>query len=116
MRHLFWKLKMFWQRGRRGWCEEDIWNMDSWLYRVIPEMLEEIKTIGNGYPNKYKDFGEWRKELETGIRRFKKIQELDRTMPHHLEPERLPNDEKHYQECRYMAMTWLRNNIHYLWD
>ncbi len=52
-------LRRFWQRGRRGWCREDIWSVDGYLSRVIPEMLDELRKHNHGWPGDPMTFEEW---------------------------------------------------------
>ena len=39
----FKNLKWAWQRATKGYCEKDVWNIDSWFLSIIPYMLEELK-------------------------------------------------------------------------
>ena len=45
------KTKMFFQRATRGWCDEDSWNVDSWLSRVVPPVLTKLANDAHGYPS-----------------------------------------------------------------
>jgi hypothetical protein len=40
----------FIQRGRRGWADCDLWNMDTHIARLNVEMLTELRRIAHGYP------------------------------------------------------------------
>jgi len=44
------RLSRFIQRGRRGWANEDTWNLDSYLSGVIASSIEHLRDHGNGYP------------------------------------------------------------------
>lgn len=44
------ELKWFWQRGRRGYSDKDIWNMDYWFLDIIVPMLKKLKETKHGYP------------------------------------------------------------------
>lgn len=35
-------LVAFWQRGRRGWADRDVWNLDAHLAAIIPQMLRHM--------------------------------------------------------------------------
>ncbi len=52
-------LRRFWQRGRRGWCAEDVWSVDGYLSRIIPEMLDELRKNNHGWPGEPMTFEEW---------------------------------------------------------
>jgi len=60
----FWKYKVacfpfdvkcFIQRGRRGWSEKDVWSVDDYLTRIIPEMLRELAKNPMGCPEGFID-------------------------------------------------------------
>ena len=42
-------LKWAWQRATKGYCEKDVWNIDSWFLSIIPCMLEELKNNHMGF-------------------------------------------------------------------
>lgn len=48
------EIKWFIQRGRRGWAEEDVWNLDYYLEKVISGAVGELAKHHISYPN----FGE----------------------------------------------------------
>jgi hypothetical protein len=43
-------VKWFIQRGRRGWSDCDLWNMDGHIARLNVEMLAELRSIAHGSP------------------------------------------------------------------
>ena len=43
-------VKWFVQRGSRGWADRDVWSVDQYLARIIPEMLERLKSRKNSIP------------------------------------------------------------------
>lgn len=43
-------IKKFVQRGTRGWADEDTWNFDYYLSRVVGEGLQHIKKYCHGRP------------------------------------------------------------------
>lgn len=52
-------VKWRWQRSKQGWCEVDWWNMNSYLLKIINNMLYELRTKGHGYPAQYNSPEEW---------------------------------------------------------
>ena len=52
-------LVAFWQRGRRGWAVRDTWEMDAYLSRVIPDMLDHLAANANGAPCKHMEDMDW---------------------------------------------------------
>jgi hypothetical protein len=57
-------IKRFVQRGRRGWADEDLWSLDSWLARVISDSTLKLTEYVGGYPNELNSVDEWRQILE----------------------------------------------------
>ena len=53
--HLLRHLKNFWQRGRRGWSDEDAWNLDYHLAEVIAGAVRQLRTTGVGHPCMHED-------------------------------------------------------------
>jgi len=49
-RRIYW----FFQRGYRGFGDNDTWDMDSYLSLMIPQALKELKKYSHGLPT-------WRK-------------------------------------------------------
>ena len=43
----------FWQRGIRGWADEDTWSFDHYLARVIAEGLRHLDQVKHGVPNEF---------------------------------------------------------------
>lgn len=44
------KAKWFYQRGKRGWADCDVWSFDDYLARVIADGLEHLAKTTHGYP------------------------------------------------------------------
>jgi len=47
------KIKSFFQRGWRGWADEDTWNFDMYLAQVISEGVKHHKKYQTGIPSEY---------------------------------------------------------------
>jgi hypothetical protein len=43
-------IKYAYQRVVRGWDDTAVWSVDSWLCRVLPEMLRKLKEDKKGLP------------------------------------------------------------------
>lgn len=63
---MLFRLKILWynfrsriQRFKRGYSDEDVWNMDTWFIETITPMLHQLKTRGIGSPA-YLTEDEWR--------------------------------------------------------
>jgi hypothetical protein len=44
------KIKSFFQRGRRGWADEDTWDFDNYLAQVIAEGITHLKSYQHILP------------------------------------------------------------------
>ena len=52
--------KWFFQRGKRGWSNSDVWEMNYYLTKIILEMLTKLQRIKSGYPSTCNEkTGEW---------------------------------------------------------
>lgn len=83
--YMFRKIRAFYQRGKRGFADSDIWCFDSYLSRVIWKGLKQLKNCQNGYPvtkdpDKYsaEELEEaWTEILDKVIKGFKQYDEED---------------------------------------
>lgn len=41
-----------WQRCRKGYCDGDLWSIDSWFLGIIADMLTEFKNTRHGSPGR----------------------------------------------------------------
>lgn len=44
-------IKWFFQRGVKGYCDADLWNIDTWFCKVMKPMLIEFRKYNNGIFN-----------------------------------------------------------------
>ena len=63
------KITYFFQRGKKGYCDYDLWDLYEWFTSIFPKMLEDFLKNSNGYPvNGYPPKGEnekfWYKEQQ----------------------------------------------------
>ena len=58
-KYWFNNLKAFLRRGRLGWAQMDVWNMDNYIGKVLPAMLRHLAANHSGVPmrlsEKYND-------------------------------------------------------------
>ena len=40
------------QRVKYGYCESDIWEIDTWFLKTVPCMLRYLKSTAMGFPSK----------------------------------------------------------------
>ena len=59
--------KNAYHRARYGWCWVDLWNMDTYLDALIPNMLDELANRSCGWPSspEWPRFEDWTAELHT---------------------------------------------------
>jgi hypothetical protein len=49
-RRAYREIKWFIQRGRRGWADCDVWGLDDYLSRWLPDALRRLKKTKQGVP------------------------------------------------------------------
>lgn len=54
VKNWFWNLKCFFIRGRMGWAPSDVWDIDMYFGKIIPETLRYLATYHNAFPYQYK--------------------------------------------------------------
>ena len=47
---MFQKAKKFIQRGKQGYCYEDLWDLYNWFTLLFPKMLQDFLKNSHGYP------------------------------------------------------------------
>jgi len=52
-------IRRFIERGRKGYCYEDLWSFDSFLSKLIASGLSDLKDICHGYPIDFDKFEDW---------------------------------------------------------
>ena len=63
-------IRRFLERGKKGYCYEDIWSFDNWLSKTIANGLREFKQNCHTYPNDIDDWEEWMTTLDEMIECF----------------------------------------------
>lgn len=96
------QVRRFVQRGRRGWADEDVWNLNLHLAGVIAGSVEALRTTGHCHPHELTE-EEWDDILQRialGFRAFAVIYE-DRAPE--LHEERLTS----LKEASQLLERWL---------
>lgn len=56
-------VKLFCQRGVRGWADQDTWSLDYYILSWLPDALEKVAEDSHGYPSNYgfsdQDIADW---------------------------------------------------------
>lgn len=70
-RKIYYDIKYFIQRGKRGYSNFDLMDMDSYLLDLITNMLKNFKNKKDGFPSDL-DEKSWDDILKEMIERFEK--------------------------------------------
>ena len=55
----FHNCRMAWQRARYGWCEDDVWDVHSYLLTIVPQMVRYSAARSIGIPDEiYEQYAE----------------------------------------------------------
>lgn len=64
------EIKWFYQRGRYGYAENDLWNLNDYLLSWLPKAIRELRDCADSYPSSpfdsaygLKSLGDWKKIL-----------------------------------------------------
>ena len=84
---MFRKIKWAYQRVTRGWSDEDSWNINSHIARILPPMLRSIAKNHAGCPVEFWDseklndeghrWAETLEEIAQGFEAFTAIQNMN---------------------------------------
>lgn len=103
-------IKYFWQRGKRGWSDRDIWGFDDYLATVIRDGVAELNRTKHGWPGEPMTFEEWGQiltEISDGMQAH-----LDMMDPVNTDRAELPSLETK----RDLGFTHLAEHFGSLWD
>lgn len=67
------KIKSFFQRGIRGWADEDTWGFDDYLTDIIIEGMTHLRKYAHGHPvvKGVKSNRQWKSILTKIVKGFK---------------------------------------------
>ena len=51
LKRLIRNIKFAYQRIKYGYCDSDVWSIDTWFLNVMPGMLQQLKETSHSYPN-----------------------------------------------------------------
>lgn len=136
IRLFFRRFKWAYQRATRGYCDFDIWEMDSFYLNLFRESLHELANTTNGYPSDM-TFEEWQKYLHKTAACFYRANEYNDYYPTPMykkwrehgkkyPTERNPYTEKMFEESKHNAelrnedlaqgLFRLYERFNHLWD
>lgn len=59
LRRFIKSFKYLWQRATKGYCDEDLWNLDSYLAKLLGSALKELYSNTCSYPYRLETHEEW---------------------------------------------------------
>lgn len=114
----FRKIKWFIQRGKRGYADCDLWNLDTYLEGVMSKGLRGLAKMTSGYPNSYETFDSWQKQLNDIadlVEKFNPDNCLDWDS-NFIKDSDWKKAEEESAIAREAAFDWFKNNWNSLWD
>lgn len=81
IQEFFREIKYFFQRGRRGYSDRDLWDINEYLATIIPPMMRYLKENGTGCPAeliKNNSREKWEEILEDIARGFDEYSNVDK--------------------------------------
>jgi hypothetical protein len=118
--HIYWPVRQFYERGRRGWSVRDTWSMDGYLSSIIPPMVEHLRDNGHGWPGDPMTVDEWNEILITiarGFRAHAEVCNLDYITDdeHYNHEKHKPMEDALMKEWKKGATLFIKWYGH-LWD
>lgn len=65
-RNRYYAFRAFYQRGTRGWSDQDVWSLDDYLAKVMGESIAHLAESSHGWPgegSEWPKFEDWQNEL-----------------------------------------------------
>jgi len=103
------EIKWFWQRGKRGYSDCDVWDLNDYLLSWLPKAIRELRDNTQGYPAYIKSFNEWKKILTKMANGLESGQEMMWNTETKKKIEKL---DKEFKE----GMRLLEKHFFNLWD
>jgi hypothetical protein len=72
-------IKTFYQRGRRGYADSDLWSLDWYLLEILPSALKKLSQTTHSYPPNI-TYKRWQKtlgQMQSGFEAGKQLLDLD---------------------------------------
>lgn len=102
-----------WRRAIYGWTWEDCWNLEDWLFTILPPMLRHMADHGSGYPgnDEFDTPEKWSKWLHDTADTLEHLSDEDWWDNHNEYSEEfyhLSEENRHYEknENGSLRVTW----------
>lgn len=108
------EIKKFWQRGRHGYADVDVWSLDSYLNSIIFNGVIKLRDNLHGHPQEL-TLNKWKRILEKIIWTFETAINIKNGKYIYMEPDK--RSESYYIKCKKMAKNLnkdLEENSHYV--
>lgn len=112
-------IKSFYQRGKRGYADCDVWNLDMYLVKVMSGAINRLAETTHSYPNGYEEYEDWIKDLKDIAELITKLN-VDDNIHWDLEGSQL---RKAYDEAMEehdlaaeVVFDWMKEHFNNLWD
>lgn len=101
------RIKWFFQRGMRGYSDEDVWSIDIWFKSIIIPMLEQLKETKQGYPIDMTE-EEWNLTLNNMINYFKECTDFYCSEKNEYEDEYMSRIMSTNEYDKSLTNKWLK--------
>ena len=112
-------IKSFYQRGKRGYADCDVWNLDMYLVKVMGGAINRLAETTHSYPNGYEEYEDWTKDLKDIAELITKLYPDD-NVNWDLEGSQFrENYDKVLEEAEVaseVVFDWLKEHFNDLWD
>lgn len=84
IKDFFHRIRLFFERGRKGYTNEDWWSIRDWLIDNLAPQLDYWSKHAHSYPNDIdgiESFEEWSKFLKESADALKEFREIDEKDP-----------------------------------
>lgn len=111
------KIKWFYQRGKRGYADCDLWNFDTYLEKVLSKGLRDFARNSSGYPDSFDTFENWQIQLNNIadlVEKFNPDNCLD--WDKDIDQADWEDADEEAAIAREVVFDWFKNNWCSLWD
>ena len=111
------KIKWFYQRGKRGYSDNDVWDLDYWFLNVIVPMLKQLNKSNISYPANL-TMEEWHRILNKMIFYFTEAKEekINYNNIKHKYFQREKELDLYRNKKKQQAFTLFSKYFWHLWD
>ena len=113
---MFDRLRKFIERGKKGYCYEDLWSFDCWLSRAIANGLREFKANCHAYPSEAITWEGWMAILDEMIECFDEQSRGIDNFPEGNFLELWEKRQEHKKQKLHRGLELLGKYYYDLWD